>query len=106
MGDRSRVRGKEEWVGEADCGCHHWPPCVSYSYIWQHIEIGYVQGLCDLLAPLLVILDDGECTLPAPALGMQFPSHGREERLTLLCDSTDSVGAAVQKTYLVNTSRS
>uniref|UniRef100_A0A8C0GIQ4 Small G protein signaling modulator 1 n=1 Tax=Chelonoidis abingdonii TaxID=106734 RepID=A0A8C0GIQ4_CHEAB len=28
------------------------------SYIWQHIEIGYVQGMCDLLAPLLVILDD------------------------------------------------
>lgn len=31
-----------------------------HSYIWQHIEIGYVQGMCDLLAPLLVILDDGE----------------------------------------------
>lgn len=29
------------------------------SYVWQHIEIGYVQGMCDLLAPLLVILDDG-----------------------------------------------
>ncbi|XP_037673016.1 small G protein signaling modulator 1 isoform X1 [Choloepus didactylus] len=27
-------------------------------YVWQHIEIGYVQGMCDLLAPLLVILDD------------------------------------------------
>ncbi|XP_045701091.1 small G protein signaling modulator 1 isoform X3 [Phyllostomus hastatus] len=30
----------------------------NYCYIWQHIEIGYVQGMCDLLAPLLVILDD------------------------------------------------
>ncbi|XP_073438750.1 small G protein signaling modulator 1 isoform X1 [Dendrobates tinctorius] len=31
---------------------------VMCSYVWQHIEIGYVQGMCDLLAPLLVILDD------------------------------------------------
>lgn len=31
-----------------------------FSYIWRHLDIGYVQGMCDLLAPLLVILDDGE----------------------------------------------
>ncbi|EPY74667.1 hypothetical protein CB1_001913013 [Camelus ferus] len=31
-------------------------------YIWQHIEISYVQGMCDLLAPLLVILDDEALT--------------------------------------------
>lgn len=29
------------------------------SYVWQHLDVGYVQGMCDLLAPLLVILDDG-----------------------------------------------
>ena len=34
-----------------------------YSYIWKHLDIGYVQGMCDLLAPLLVILDDGESTI-------------------------------------------
>uniref|UniRef100_A0A8C7E2N9 Small G protein signaling modulator 1 n=1 Tax=Naja naja TaxID=35670 RepID=A0A8C7E2N9_NAJNA len=31
---------------------------VMCSYIWHHIEVGYVQGMCDLLAPLLVILDE------------------------------------------------
>ncbi|KAK3514908.1 hypothetical protein QTP70_034958, partial [Hemibagrus guttatus] len=31
---------------------------VMCSYIWKHLEIGYVQGMCDLLAPLLVILND------------------------------------------------
>uniref|UniRef100_A0A8C4HVC5 Small G protein signaling modulator 1 n=1 Tax=Dicentrarchus labrax TaxID=13489 RepID=A0A8C4HVC5_DICLA len=31
---------------------------IMYSYVWQHLDTGYVQGMCDLLAPLLVILDD------------------------------------------------
>ncbi|KTG46055.1 hypothetical protein cypCar_00039854 [Cyprinus carpio] len=33
---------------------------IMCSYVWEHLEIGYVQGMCDLLAPLMVILDDGE----------------------------------------------
>lgn len=33
---------------------------LAYSYVWEHLEMGYVQGMCDLLAPLMVILDDGE----------------------------------------------
>ncbi len=31
--------------------------CI-FRYVWENIEIGYVQGMCDLAAPLLVILDD------------------------------------------------
>ena len=29
-------------------------------YVWEHLDIGYVQGMCDLAAPLLVIFDDGK----------------------------------------------
>ncbi|PKU40645.1 small g protein signaling modulator hypothetical protein [Limosa lapponica baueri] len=31
---------------------------VMCSYVWEHLEVGYVQGMCDLLAPLMVILDN------------------------------------------------
>ncbi|XP_072314559.1 small G protein signaling modulator 2, partial [Eucyclogobius newberryi] len=31
---------------------------IMCSYVWEHLETGYVQGMCDLLAPLMVILDD------------------------------------------------
>ncbi|XP_047248641.1 small G protein signaling modulator 2 isoform X2 [Girardinichthys multiradiatus] len=31
---------------------------IMCSYVWEHLEMGYVQGMCDLLAPLVVILDD------------------------------------------------
>lgn len=70
--------------------------CLFCSYIWQHIEIGYVQGMCDLLAPLLVILDDGECVFLASGLWMQFFSHYREEELTSLCDSMKWVSTGAQ----------
>lgn len=30
----------------------------SHSYVWEHLDIGYMQGMCDLVAPLLVIFDD------------------------------------------------
>ena len=29
-----------------------------FSYVYEHLDIGYMQGMCDLLAPLLVIFDD------------------------------------------------
>jgi len=28
------------------------------TYVWENLEIGYMQGMCDLVAPLLVIMDD------------------------------------------------
>lgn len=35
---------------------------IMCTWIWQHMETGYVQGMCDLLAPLLVVLDDEALT--------------------------------------------
>ncbi|XP_059533191.1 small G protein signaling modulator 1 isoform X1 [Myotis daubentonii] len=54
---------------------------VMCSYIWQHIEIGYVQGMCDLLAPLLVILDDEALTFSCftelmKRMNQNFPHGG------------------------------
>uniref|UniRef100_A0A2K6CRG2 Small G protein signaling modulator 2 n=1 Tax=Macaca nemestrina TaxID=9545 RepID=A0A2K6CRG2_MACNE len=43
---------------------------VMCSYVWEHLDMGYVQGMCDLLAPLLVTLDNEE----ASAQGSPF-SH-------------------------------
>ncbi|XP_033113509.1 small G protein signaling modulator 1-like [Anneissia japonica] len=31
---------------------------IMCTYVWEHLDVGYVQGMCDLVAPLLVILDD------------------------------------------------
>ncbi len=35
------------------------PPLSIHSYIWKNTDTGYSQGMCDLLAPLLVVFDDG-----------------------------------------------
>lgn len=32
---------------------------IMCTYVWEHLDQGYVQGMCDLVAPLLVIFDDG-----------------------------------------------
>lgn len=33
---------------------------VMCTHVWRNLTDGYVQGMCDLAAPLLVILEDGE----------------------------------------------
>uniref|UniRef100_A0A665WTT5 Small G protein signaling modulator 2 n=1 Tax=Echeneis naucrates TaxID=173247 RepID=A0A665WTT5_ECHNA len=51
------------------------------SYVWEHLEMGYVQGMCDLLAPLMVIMDD-EClayscfTQLMKRMSQNFPNGG------------------------------
>ena len=28
------------------------------TYVWDHLDVGYMQGMCDLVAPLLVVMED------------------------------------------------
>ncbi|XP_028857340.1 small G protein signaling modulator 2 isoform X1 [Denticeps clupeoides] len=54
---------------------------IMCSYVWEHLEMGYVQGMCDLLAPLLVILDDEglaySCfTQLMKRMSLNFPNGG------------------------------
>ena len=30
------------------------------SYVWDNLGTGYIQGMCDLVAPLLVVFDEGK----------------------------------------------
>uniref|UniRef100_A0A8C6SPM5 Small G protein signaling modulator 2 n=1 Tax=Neogobius melanostomus TaxID=47308 RepID=A0A8C6SPM5_9GOBI len=54
---------------------------IMCSYVWEHLEMGYVQGMCDLLAPLMVVLDD-EClayscfTQLMKRMSQNFPNGG------------------------------
>ncbi|XP_012508500.1 PREDICTED: small G protein signaling modulator 2 isoform X2 [Propithecus coquereli] len=54
---------------------------IMCSYVWEHLDVGYVQGMCDLLAPLLVILDDDQLAYSCFSHLMQrmsqnFPNGG------------------------------
>lgn len=33
---------------------------VLCTYVWRNMDDGYMQGMCDLAAPLLVLYDDGK----------------------------------------------
>ncbi|XP_030318096.1 small G protein signaling modulator 2 isoform X1 [Calypte anna] len=54
---------------------------VMCSYVWEHLEIGYVQGMCDLLAPLMVILDNDQLAYSCfshlmKRMSQNFPNGG------------------------------
>ncbi|XP_051491585.1 small G protein signaling modulator 2 isoform X5 [Apus apus] len=54
---------------------------VMCSYVWEHLEDGYVQGMCDLLAPLMVILDNDQLAYSCfshlmKRMSQNFPSGG------------------------------
>ncbi|XP_061868445.1 small G protein signaling modulator 2 isoform X3 [Colius striatus] len=54
---------------------------VMCSYVWEHLEVGYVQGMCDLLAPLMVVLDNDQLAYSCfshlmKRMSQNFPNGG------------------------------
>ncbi|KAM5149955.1 small G protein signaling modulator 2 isoform 2-T2 [Callospermophilus lateralis] len=54
---------------------------IMCSYVWEHLDVGYVQGMCDLLAPLLVILDNDQLAYSCfshlmKRMSLNFPNGG------------------------------
>ncbi|XP_078490653.1 small G protein signaling modulator 1 isoform X3 [Ciona intestinalis] len=50
-------------------------------YVWKNLEVGYMQGMCDLAAPLLVVLDNEslvyDCFVSLmKRMGSNFPNGG------------------------------
>uniref|UniRef100_A0A4X2KDT2 Small G protein signaling modulator 2 n=1 Tax=Vombatus ursinus TaxID=29139 RepID=A0A4X2KDT2_VOMUR len=54
---------------------------IMCSYVWEHLDVGYVQGMCDLLAPLMVILDNDQLAYSCfsqlmKRMSQNFPNGG------------------------------
>ncbi|XP_022451370.1 small G protein signaling modulator 2 isoform X1 [Delphinapterus leucas] len=54
---------------------------IMCSYVWEHLDVGYVQGMCDLLAPLLVVLDNDQLAYSCfshlmKRMSQNFPNGG------------------------------
>ncbi|KAM7139618.1 small G protein signaling modulator 2 isoform 11-T11 [Macrochelys suwanniensis] len=54
---------------------------IMCSYVWEHLDVGYVQGMCDLLAPLMVILDSDQLAYSCfshlmKRMSQNFPNGG------------------------------
>ncbi|VDP79573.1 unnamed protein product [Echinostoma caproni] len=75
---------------------------VICTWVWLHLDAGYIQGMCDLLAPLLVVLEDESLTyacfcrlmewmLPNfPVSKATSPPASSRTRLPVSCSSTNS----------------
>ncbi|CAG0881619.1 unnamed protein product, partial [Darwinula stevensoni] len=54
---------------------------IMCTFVWEHLEMGYMQGMCDLVAPLLVILQDEALTYSCfgqlmTRMAANFPTGG------------------------------
>ncbi|KAI5722900.1 hypothetical protein M8J76_015454 [Diaphorina citri] len=54
---------------------------IMCTYVWEHLDVGYMQGMCDLVAPILVILDDESLTYSCfcclmDRMAANFPTTG------------------------------
>ncbi|PAV62790.1 hypothetical protein WR25_23423 isoform A [Diploscapter pachys] len=58
---------------------------VMITYVRRNLDEGYVQGMCDLLAPLLVIFEDGNC--PIYFVNCLIIDNYPSEALTIECFS-------------------
>uniref|UniRef100_A0A915I0G6 Rab-GAP TBC domain-containing protein n=1 Tax=Romanomermis culicivorax TaxID=13658 RepID=A0A915I0G6_ROMCU len=62
---------------------------VMCTYVWEHLEMGYIQGMCDIAAPLLFVFDDEVLTYEGFVLLMarllpNFP-HGDGMEINFVC---------------------
>uniref|UniRef100_A0A8C9GUP0 Small G protein signaling modulator 2 n=1 Tax=Piliocolobus tephrosceles TaxID=591936 RepID=A0A8C9GUP0_9PRIM len=72
---KSRVSWEGPWV------VSHCLPVGGARYVWEHLDVGYVQGMCDLLAPLLVTLDNDQLAYSCfshlmKRMSQNFPNGG------------------------------
>ncbi|KAL7986993.1 hypothetical protein Chor_005912 [Crotalus horridus] len=82
---------------------------IMCSYVWEHLEVGYVQGMCDLLAPLMVILDKDELAYSCfthlmKRMSQNFPNGGAMDTHFANMRSLIQVGFIAKKDQVNNES--